>query len=484
MCWGKPQREDRVRSLEGKIDGYELKSFLRIKHGLARQFALVAAAALIVAMMVLGTWVSRKIETGVSEVAGASAALYINTFLTPHLQDLAHGDTLSEASIHALNEAMIQPAIRAHVLKIKIWKQGGHIIYSDDRNLVGKKFPPSQHQIAAWSGIVATEVDHLYHEENEGERSISIPMLEVYAPIRDIRSGEVIAVLEFYEDAQALTEQLSQAHWQSWAVTALVAIAIIGALFFIVSEGSRAIDHMRGSLSHRIMQLKELLRQNEVLRARVERSGRDRADGNAGFMPRVALNLRDGPAQSISLALVQLNALDRQFPTGADLPVVREALSKALCDIWDICAGLQLPEIENLSPADAVRKIVSDHEDRSRMSVACRISIPAPRDIPDFIKICAARFVQVCLDSTDRNDIIKSAIVSACSDSEALQVEITADAPASGDLENIENALQLGLSGLWDQIESIGGTITVEADSNKMRISAWLPLVQDGSPRM
>ncbi len=251
-----------MRVQEGRIDGYELKSFLRIKHGLTRQFALVAAAVLLVAMIVLGTWVSKKIETSVSEVAGASAALYINTFLTPHLQELAHGDILSEASIQALNEALVQPAVRAHVVKIKIWKQDGHIVYSNDRDLVGKRFTPSSHQLAAWSGIVATEVDHLYHDENEGERSISIPMLEVYAPIRDIRNGEVIAVLEFYEDAQALKEQLSDAQWQSWAVTTLVAIAIIGALFSIVSEGSRAIDHMRGSLSHRIMQLKELLRQN------------------------------------------------------------------------------------------------------------------------------------------------------------------------------------------------------------------------------
>jgi signal transduction histidine kinase len=330
--------------------------------------------------------------------------------------------------------------------------------------------------------VVATEVDQLYHEENEGERSISTPMLEVYAPIRDIRSGEVIAVLEFYEDAQALKDQLSHAHWQSWAVTALVAIAIIGALFAIVSEGSRAIDHMRGSLSHRIMQLKELLRQNEVLRARVERSGQDRTDGNAGFMPRVALNLRDGPAQSISLALVQLNNLDRQFPAGAELPAVRDALSKALCDIWDICAGLQLPEVKNLSPADAMRRIVSDHEDKSCMRVDCRIDIPAPCAIPEFIKICASRFVQVCLDSTDRDDTIRRAVVFAQSDSEALQVAVTADAPASGDLEAIENALHLGLSGLWDQIESIGGTIAVEAEaSQKIRLMAWLPLAQNGS---
>lgn len=470
-----------MRTHEGKFDGYELKSFLRIQHGLARQFVLVAAAALVVAMIVLGTWVSKKIETGVTEVAGASAALYINTFLSPHLQELANGDSLSDVGIEALNEALVQPAVRAHVLKIKIWKQDGLVVYSNDGSLVGKKFPPSPHQLAAWSGVVATEVDHPSPEENEEETSSSVPMLEIYAPIRDIHSGKVIAILEFYEDAQALKEQLSRAHWQSWAVTALVAVAVVGGLFSIVSEGSKAIDHMRGSLSHRIMQLKELLRQNEVLRARVERSGRDWNDGNAGFMPRVAMNLRDGPAQSISFALVQLNTLNRELSTGAELTAVRDALSKALCDTWDICAGLQLPEVKNLSPADALLKVVRDHECQSRMAVDCKIDIPNQGDIPEFIKICASRFVQVCLGSTDRDDNIKSAIVSACSDSEALQVETIAVSQAEGDPEAFENALHLGLSGLWDQIESIGGTIVVEAESNRtIRLAAWLPLSQDG----
>jgi signal transduction histidine kinase len=470
-----------VRGQEGKIDGYELKSFLRIQHGLARQFALVAAAALIAAMIALGTWVSNKIETSVAELAGASAALYVNTFLTPHLQELAHGDALSEASIQAINEALVQPAVRAHVLKIKIWKPDGHIVYSNDRDLGGKRFPPSSHQIAAWSGDVATEVDHLSHEENEGERSISVPMLEIYAPVRDISDGRVIAVLEFYENAQALKEQLSRAHWQSWAVTALVALALVGGLFTIVSEGSKAIDSMRSSLSQRIMQLKELLRQNEVLRARVERSGRDRTGSDAGFMPRVALNLREGPAQSVSFALMQLHNLERDGSTGTELAVVRDALSKALCDIWDICAGLQLPELENLSPAEALQKIARDHARTSRMAVDCSIDIPKPCAIPEFIKICASRFVQVCLDSTDRDDTIRSAIVSAHSDSTALQVEVIAEAPASGDLDAVENALQLGLSGLWDQIESIGGTIAVEAEPDgTMCLRAWLPLAQHG----
>ncbi|WP_457093639.1 sensor histidine kinase [Microvirga sp. P5_D2] len=464
-------------TFDGKVEAYELKRFLRIEHGFVRQFALVAAAALLVAMIILGTWVSKKIETGVAEVAGASAALYINTFLSPHLQELAQGDSLSENSVKALNEAMVQPAVRGHVVKVKVWKQDGLIVYSNDRNLVGKRFRPTSEQLAAWSGAVATEVDHLQHEENEGQRSIGLPMLEVYAPIRDIQSGQVIAVLEFYEDAAALKVQLARAQWQSWAVTALVAVAFLGALFSIVSEGSKAIDHMRTSLSHRIMQLKTLLRQNEVMRARVERSARSASDSNEGFMPRVASDLRDRPAQAITFALVHLANYDPKSSAPAELPIVRDALSRALRDLWDISAGLLLPEVKNLPPAQALRLIIQDYERRAQTTVNFTIDIPASFDVPEFIKVCASRFVQVCLDSAGQHSHHGNILVSVRSDGIALKVEVVAEHPAGGDPTAIENTVQLGLTGLWDQIESVGGQIVVEAESSREhRFAAWLPV--------
>jgi signal transduction histidine kinase len=51
-------------------------------------------------------------------------------------------------------------------------------------------------------------------------------------------------------------------------------------------------------------------------------------------------------------------------------------------------------------------------------------------------------------------------------------------------LEAVENALHLGLAGLWDQVESIGGTITVEAESDRnIRLAAWLPWSQDDTTK-
>src|SRR4051812_37825156 len=80
----------------------------RKRRSLARQFLMVAFAVMLTGMFAMGTLVSWQIEKSVAEVKAASTALYINTFIAPHLQDLS-GNILSPGSIQGLNQAMERP---------------------------------------------------------------------------------------------------------------------------------------------------------------------------------------------------------------------------------------------------------------------------------------------------------------------------------------------------------------------------------------
>jgi signal transduction histidine kinase len=449
------------------------------RHGLARQFLLVAAAALLIAMFVLGKWVAQKVENGVAEFAGASAAVYINTFLAPHLQELAYRDTLSKGSIDALNGAMGKAAVRTHVTGVKVWKQDGLIIYSDKVSLIGKRFEPSAQLRRASNGAVSTKVAVRHHEDDTANWEPALLQLAVYTPIHDVNTGEVLAVLEFYENAEELRAQLSLAETQSWGVTGLVALAMLAALFTIVSQGGKAIDHLRSSLSHRIEQLRELLRQNEALRARAERVSRNVAEGNERFMPRMAADLREGPAQSITCALLHLNALERSGAGGGDMALIRGTLLKALADIWNVSASLTVPEVQGLSLKDALLSVVQDHERRTRRMVARNLSDHIPESTPEFIKICAVRFIQVCLDGVDQHCGAQDLRVCAEYDGTAVTLEMTGKHHDSR-VKATERSIQLGLAGLWDQIESIGGTITVMNEpAGALCLIARLPLAPE-----
>jgi signal transduction histidine kinase len=459
----------------------EPRRLLWLRHSLARQFILVAFGVLLLGMFTLGTWVARRIENGVAEIAAASAALYINSLLAPHLQELASSDSLSLSSIEGLNKAIDSAATRMNVTSIKIWKEGGLVAYSTDKEMIGRSFPVRSSLRRAWEGMIAAEFVNHHHQENARERATGLRLLEVYAPVRQISDGRIIAVLEFYEHADSLDAQLSEAERHSWAMTALVTIAMMTALFSIVATGSRTIDEQRIALTHRVSQLSDLLSQNQVLRSRVERAARSAAEDNERFIRGLGYDLHDGPAQLIGLALLRLDALNLTGSDQDNLVTIRCALSDALSDIRNFCAGLLLPEVQGLSLGEALLSIVRDHERRTRTTVLCNI-FDVPPDPPLIVKICLCRFVQESLNNAFRHAGGQGQAVHAGWDGRTITVEVMDEGPGMCVPNMAVDRMRLGLTGLWDRIESIGGIMTVNSILGKgTRLTASLPLTTGDS---
>ena len=105
--------------------------------------------------------------------------------------------------------------------------------------------------------------------ESAKERARGLPLLEIYSPIREPWSGEVVAVAEFYEVATEITANLRAARFQSWLVVLAVAAATMALLSGIILRGSRTIQGQRQALTERVAELSALLTQNRALRQRV-----------------------------------------------------------------------------------------------------------------------------------------------------------------------------------------------------------------------
>jgi signal transduction histidine kinase len=458
----------------------EPKLALGLRHNLVRQFLLVASGVLLLGMLAMGTWVTRRIESGVTEVAAASAALYINNFIAPHLQELASTSSLSASNIEALNRAMARPAVRDHVTAIKIWKEDGLIVYSTDKDLIGRKFPLNPSPRRAWSGTVTTDFNNLSYEEDAKDRVSGLHVLEIFTPIRNVDSGEVIAVLEFHERAEVLNAQLNDAQWQSWVITALITLGMMGALFSIVADGNKTIDQQRAALTQRISQLSELLRQNRSLRGRVERAARNATEDNERLMRRIGYDLHDGIAQLIGLALLRLDRVQGAKQDRDNLSKIQKALKDALTDIRNVCRGLLLPEVQNLTLREALLFMVRHHERRTGTAVTCNIS-DLPEDAPQFVKISLCRFVQEGLNNAFKHAGGKGQRVCASCDGEAITVEVADEGPGMSIPNRNTHDVRLGLIGLSDRIESIGGTMTVDsAPGLGTRLAACLPLTTGG----
>jgi signal transduction histidine kinase len=444
---------------------------------LPKRFGIAALLSLFFCATTLGFWVSKTIESGFAEATAASSGAYIEQYIAPHLQELATSDTLSPANVDALNRALDRPAARLHIAAIKIWKRDGLVIYSTNQDIIGRSFPVSQSLQRAWNGVSTAEFDDINQKEDPTDVSPDIPLLEVYTPIRDRSSGEIIAVLEFYEYAETLKSQLAAVEWHTWIIAALITIGMVSALFWIVLVGSKSIDRQRVALTHRISQLTTMLRQTEAERTRANRALKIAPEQNTHSMPRVASGLHDGPAQLIASAMVRLDSLAVGRKDVENLGAIRGALSVALAEIQGLCASLEIPEIQNMSLDEALLRVIHDYEKCTKESVEHSLPGEISPSIPEAVTSVLCRFVRESL--AERNPESESAVrVIARRSADSIDVEVVLDG-RQNDCSVVTNPhARLGLRSVWDRIECMGGKVSIgRASGMSTRMTASLPLV-------
>jgi signal transduction histidine kinase len=438
---------------------------------LATRFLLTSAAVFVIGMSIAGAWIADRIEDGVTQNTAVSTALYFESFVAPLVQELAQGETLPASRQEALSALVVRTPLGQRVVSFKIWRQGGVIGFASRPELIGKKFPTTPKLRQAWAGHIAAGLDDSVAEENEGERAAGRPLLEIYVPIRQENSNRIIAVAEFYERADQLKQDIFSAKVESWLVIGSIAGTAVAALFGIVYGASRTIEQQREALQDRIAELAGLLQQNEELRQRVEHASHRVAEINERYLRRLGAELHDGPAQLLGLALLRLDAIgtnpgarNRSAANAREVEMIRRALSEALNEIRDISFGLSLPALERLSMADTLQAAVSAHARRTNTTVDTQISDLADCNNPS-VKAAVFRFVQEALNNATRHAAAAGQTVRARQDRNAVVIEVSDRGPGFDPMEPMDDQ-HLGLVGMRERIDSLGGTFEIESEQD------------------
>ncbi|MCU1592578.1 MAG: Signal transduction histidine kinase [Frankiales bacterium] len=88
-------------------------------------------------------------------------------------------------SYDALDRVVRERVLGSRIVRVKIWDASGLIVYSDDRALVGQRFPLPPTELAALHSTrhTVSEVTDLKEKENRDERSFG-KLLQVYLGVR------------------------------------------------------------------------------------------------------------------------------------------------------------------------------------------------------------------------------------------------------------------------------------------------------------
>jgi signal transduction histidine kinase len=439
---------------------------------LAQQYLLVSFPILLAATLVIGWWIGLQVEDSVVRRIGGVTALYVDSFVSPHVQTLVRSDDLTPADRAELSALLANTALGKKIVSLKIWRPDGRVLFSSDDKDTGKTFPIDEGLAIALAGGIYSEISDRSDEER-AEHGAPMPrLIETYTPIHADRLGKVIASAEFYSGTDEVDREASVAQARSWLLVAATMLGAYLLLFLIVRRGSRKIIEQQHDLSEKVLQLTHLNEQNTQLHERVRRAAERATSLNETFLQRISADIHDGPGQDLGFALMQLKNIgdtcagsgdsDREAHAENLLPV-RLAVESALGDMCAISADLQLPDIEPLEVRDLLRRVIRDYETKTGCTVSLQTDVadahPSLR-----VKITLYRLLQEALANTFRHAKCKKPHVHVTGDATSLAMEVSDDGPGF-DTEAALKKGRLGLNGMRQRAEVLGGTFELQSRS-------------------
>jgi signal transduction histidine kinase len=454
---------------------------------LSQRFMLAGLVILLGGMVGIGAWVEQQIVSGVIRRTGAVSALYVDSFLTPLLQELGMGEELSPQSSEALGKLLQDTPIGKQIVRLNIWSTRGKLLYSADPTaVVGKIYPMGEGLLRARLGKVVSEISELNAEENQELGLRYVHLLETYTPVWLSGTNRVIAVAEFYQDTTELDGEIAMLKQRSRLVVGPVILVMYLLLAIFVRRASNTITQQKTELANKVSQLTKLLVINKRLQERIRRASASVAALNESYLHRIGAELHDGPAQELGLAVLKLDALAgrleskpdeaAQPATAAQLSTIGLGLQNALKEIRAIAAGVSLPQLASLSVTETVRRAIQAHERRSGTSVQenlAEIDLGAP--LP--IKITLYRLVQEGLNNAFRHAGGLGQSVKLGLNDNLLILEI-ADRGPGFDIDSAQSKDgRLGLNGMRERVESLGGQFRILSEIGEgTTILAELPV--------
>jgi len=436
---------------------------------LARQFLLAGGVVSLCAMLLIGAFVTSLIEAAVTRNSAAATALYVDSVIAPILPDLKTREALDDVTTRVLDETFGQGALGGRVVSFRLWRGDGTILYSTEKDMVGRRYPAGSDLRTAFGGRMVAHFGYPEDPESGAQRALGKPLLEIYNPVLQPWSGEVVAVSEFYEVAEDFHHSLAHARLQTWLAVAGVTLLFFLLLSAIVFRGSRTIASQQRALTDRVADLSSLLSQNRALHARAQRASQRATALNESYLRRLGADLHDGPAQLVAYAALRVDSnllVDpgaSQDAREGEIAAIKERLQEAMDDIRSICTGLVLPDIESADLSDVLRRAVAAHSQRTGTPV--ELSMNGPRQhLSPSAKISIYRFVQEALNNGFRHAGGVGQKVSQTFKDSSIVIEVS-DRGSGFDPDAIRPG-GLGLAGLRERIESLGGTFTI-ATSNR-----------------
>jgi signal transduction histidine kinase len=422
---------------------------------------LFVAVAGQVTMLLLATVIIGQFRAAQMVGAGDIGSAYMQGFLTPYAE-AAHATGELSPQMQAELRALVGPiAAKRRFDAIRIRAKDGSVMFASDSAADALAESPEEFLQAA-SGLTIAEI-----HPPKGDVDLGFyPMVEIYAPIYDKTTAQLIAVGEIYQDARSILAERTTFERTVWGA---VILAIVGflAIMFVVARQHR-------QLVLQFEQQRAIAAQNQQLHAEANAAWQSSGQTHEALLNHLGAELHDGPIQMLSL----LALMKEPGPVngGAAGPSAQSVARDVLTDLRRISAGLILPDLGRLSVRGTMILAITRHTNATGTEVALDFG-PLPDSIDDPRKTCIYRIVQEGLNNAYHHGGGVDQRVRAHVNDGALNIAVLDGGSPSEKAEGVTRDLGLGVDGLRNRLKVFSGSLEARpVDGGGFVLSARLPL--------
>jgi len=237
-------------------------------------------------------------------------------------------------------------------------------------------------------------------------------------------------------------------------------------LYSVFLRSLDTIDRQELKLNRQISKLSNLLELNKSMQRSIRSASARAVELNEQFLRRTGADLHDGPAQMIGFSVMRLNMAiekDESNLISPEFHAIKQALEESLEEIRGISSGLVLPQLESMSLEQCMNKVVLLHTSAHPTEVE-EVYNDVEHEIPLPIKICAYRMVQEGLNNALRHGKAEKCRLKVGVNNRVLQIILKDDGVGFRKSQLTNDGKHLGLIGLKDRIESLGGKLSVDSE--------------------
>ncbi len=252
----------------------------QLRDNLLLQFVVVSIVAFVVLGIILGLFVSRRLNTFVLDETVRDARQVAQGPLTSNVSVSDFTGPMDSERYAAFDEFVRKYVVSESTARIKLWNSAGTVVYSSDPTQVGQNYPIEDELGEALRGGVSAEISKPARAEHETERSLG-RLVEVYVPVRMPGTPGVVGAFEVYQYYAPVGVAIGDVTRFALVAIALVFLALFLSLVAIVLRGWRRIQTSQTLLNNRVRELQGLnnlfqtyLNQNFEAKAHVDVFGK------------------------------------------------------------------------------------------------------------------------------------------------------------------------------------------------------------------